>query len=113
MTPTNAVRPAVITLLVQVAALALTLARPSVGQACAAGVAALLVLLANDARDPHSCPRARVLAGGAVITAAAIGGSLVTAGPGSLVWFSPLAVVAVYVVATLGPISLPRKRNTH
>jgi hypothetical protein len=113
MSSTGATRPAVVTLLVQVAALALALGRPSLGQACAAGVAALFVLLANDARDPYSCPRSRVLAGAALITAAALGGSLLTAGPHWFTWFGPVAVLAVYVLATFSPISLPRKRNTH
>src|SRR5206468_1719237 len=48
----RSMRPAAATILVQVAAVALVLGRPSVAQACATGVAALLFLLANDPRGP-------------------------------------------------------------
>ena len=103
----RAVPPVVATLVVQVAALAIALGRASVPQAAVAGVAALLFLLAND----RSRPGAGIITGAALTTVAALAGSLL---PGDLGWLGagvPVALVALYVLATVSPFSLPRRRN--
>jgi peptidoglycan/LPS O-acetylase OafA/YrhL len=108
--PFRAVPPIAATFVVQVAALALALGTPTVGQACVVGMAALLFLLANDG---HTVTPARsgVLAGAALTTLAAVVASLVPGDVGSFGWCVPLALVALYVLATLSPFSLPRRQN--
>jgi peptidoglycan/LPS O-acetylase OafA/YrhL len=102
--------PVVATLIVQAAAIALALGRPSVAQAAVAGVAALLFLLANDARG-FSRSRIGILVGSALTTLAALLASLV---PGEFGWLGagvPIAMIALYVLATFSPFSLPRRQN--
>jgi hypothetical protein len=107
-------RPAAATVLVQIAALALVLGRPSVPQACAVGVAALLFLLANDSRGQaarFSRARTGIITGAALTTLVALLASFV---PGHLDWLGagvPIALTALYVLATVSPLSLPRRRN--
>jgi peptidoglycan/LPS O-acetylase OafA/YrhL len=104
------VPPVAATAVVQVAALGLALGRPSVGEACVVGMAALLFLLANDSRRVTRA-RSGVLAGAALTTLAAVVASLVPGDLGPFGWCVPLALVALYVLATVSPFSLPRRQN--
>lgn len=101
------------TIAVQAAALAVFIARPSVPQAAAIGMAALAFLLAVDARQsrtPFLRGRTGMLAAAALLTAAAL-----LAAPFHIGWLgfaAPIAIVAVYIAALLSPtFSLPRQRN--
>jgi apolipoprotein N-acyltransferase len=106
----RAVPPIAATLVVQIAALALALGHPSISQSCVVGLAALLFLLANDNKQltrAHS----GMLAGAALMTLAAVGASLVPVDLGRFGWCVPVALVALYVLATVSPFSLPRRQN--
>ena len=106
----RAVPPIAATLVVQVAALGLALGHPSVGQACVVGMAALLFLLAND-NMRFTRAHSGILAGAALTTLAAVVASLLPGDLGSFGWCVPLALVALYVLATVSPFSLPRRQN--
>ncbi|HEV8561689.1 MAG TPA: hypothetical protein VGR06_35660 [Actinophytocola sp.] len=106
----RAVPPVAATVVVQVAVLGLALGHPSIGQACVVGMAALLFLLANDNRR-FTRARSGILAGAALTTLAAVVASLVPGDLGHFGWCVPVALVALYMLATVSPFSLPRRQN--
>jgi hypothetical protein len=105
------VHPVVATVLVQLAVLALALGHRTVFQCAAVGVAALLFLLAGDARDGAARltrARVRLLTGAGLTTVVALLAALVPGDLGALAGLAPLALAAGYAVSVL---SLPRRRN--
>jgi hypothetical protein len=105
------IHPVMATVLVQFAALALVLGHRNVIQACAVGVAALLFLLANDARDPASrFTKARIglVTGGALTALVALLTALVPGDLGDFAALVPIALVALYALSSF---SLLHRRN--
>lgn len=92
------------TLLVQAAALAVFLARPTVPQTAAIGFAALVLLLAID--SPTLRGRVRLLVAAAVLTA-----TTMLAASVQLSWFAPLAPLALAVTIFLATPAKPGKRS--